>query len=163
MTSLRRFASDPNVGIGHVGPVFINVWRGVPTAASLTTLGAAQRLLLGPHVVVTVVMEIPRGRLNAEERQIAEAIQLEHRDRVRGHANVVEATGFVGAAVRMVMTSGNLMKNNTYPVKVFSTTTEALLWLSSTWMAIDKGVNVSDVAAAIDALRADGLKGDPTP
>ena len=32
---LERFDGDSNVGLGRVGPVFLNVWFSVPSVASL--------------------------------------------------------------------------------------------------------------------------------
>lgn len=152
-TSLQRFVGDDAVGLGCVGPVFLNVWHSVPTLPALQHLRAAQRLMPGPHVVITVVQEIPRGRLSDEARDLAEQIQADHLDRVRGHANVVEVKGFFAAAVRAIMTSGNLMKANAYPVKVFSDVDAAAVWLAPTIGRLDP-VPGEVVKQAIDQLRA---------
>lgn len=151
--TLAPFVGDDAVGLGLIGPVFINVWRGVPRVSSLQLLREAQAQVQAPHVVVTVVQEIPRGRLSEEARDLAEVIQAETRDRVRRHANVVEVTGFFAAAVRAIMASGNLMKGIDYPVKVFADVDEALGWLAATIESLDAACSVAAVRAAVDALR----------
>ncbi len=156
MTVLKlvTFPASSEVTLGQLGPLFLNVWFAVPTVAALEKLQTAQRQIQGPHCVMTVLQEIPRGPLPDEAKALAARIYEEGLERVRAHANVVEVKGFFAASVRAVMTGSQLFKPGGYPMKVFADVDEATTWLTATTTTLDPACTATAVARALVVLRA---------
>lgn len=152
--ALQRFRGSDEVVLGRLGPLFLNMWFKVPTVQALETLRVAQQQVKDPHVVLTVLQDIPRGSMPDDAKDLAARIYDEGLDRVRAHANVVEVKGFFGAAVRAVMNSGNLIKPGAYPTKIYSTVDEAAPWLATMTTPLHASCSAAAIAGAVAELRA---------
>jgi hypothetical protein len=101
------------------------------TEDELVEIHAAQEYLrstVGRHALIVVVGEI-RPEMSERARDFSRRTAEEFAGSVACLAQVVEARGFVGAAVRCVMTGMRMLHKPGYPVREFSSTRLATAWM----------------------------------
>jgi hypothetical protein len=110
--------------------LFISDFR---TTASVESLYAvmkwqAEACKRNPSGIATLSMVGPGPLPNAEVRKVSEEVNQLNQTGVLSVALVVEVTGFVGSALRGIITGLNMVKKTPYPIKVFDTTDKAVPW-----------------------------------
>jgi hypothetical protein len=117
--------------VSSAGVLLVHV-RVRMTHAELVEIHAAQEYLratAGHHAVFVIVGDI-RAEMSERARSFSRRTAAEFADAVVCVAHVVEARGFVGAAVRCVMAGMRAVNRPPYPVREFATTRGAALWMA---------------------------------
>jgi hypothetical protein len=99
----------------------------------LVEIHAAQEYLrstVGRHALIVVIGEM-RPEMSERTRSFSRRTAEEFEDSVVCLAHVVEARGFIGAAVRCVMAGMRVLNQPSYPVRDFGSTATATMWMAT--------------------------------
>lgn len=124
---------DDRIRLVSSGAVMLVVLRVRFTEDELVEIHAAQEYLrstVGRHALIVIVGEI-RPELSERARSFSRRTSEEFADSVVALAHVVEARGFVGAAVRCVMAGMRVLNKPSYPVREFASTRPAAMWTAT--------------------------------
>jgi hypothetical protein len=124
---------DDRIRLVSTGAVLLVHLRVRFTEEELVEIHAAQEYLrstLGRHALIVIVGDI-RPEMSERTRNFSRRTSEEFADSVVSLAHVVEARGFVGAAVRCVMAGMRVLNKPSYPVREFAGTRSATMWTAS--------------------------------
>ena len=113
------------------GPLLLVCIRQRFTHREMLAIHRAQdelRTTQGRHAVMVVVGTV-RTELSERARSIAKQTTDEFTGDVVCVAHVVEATGFVGAAIRCVMAGMRVFNQPKHPIREFATVRGAAMWM----------------------------------
>ena len=150
---------SPDQVIDFVEGTVIFVDRSQPSPSVVSTLEARvqgfARTQQQPLAYLHVVLDVPTtGRLNEESRTAMIAAGRRHMQLFDRAAMVLITQGFMGAAMR-AMVSGALMALRTkVPFKVFSAEREAVEWLCLAQPAGGRPRDAAKVMSAVTAITA---------
>ena len=146
----RVLFAAPDLLFGEWQNVCLAVWRAKPTLASARQLSTLYRATAKRHpqgFVVLGVIEADAMNIGDEERKAITAAMDAVEHELRGIGMVLEASGFVSAAIRAVLATMSQLTRSRFPRKVFGAVDEA-----STWLAPLAGPHV-DARTMRDAFR----------
>ena len=101
------------------------------TEDELVEIHAAQEYLrstVGRHALIVIVGEM-RPEMSERAREFSRRTAEEFADSVACLAQVVEARGIVGAAVRCLMTGMRVLNKQSYPAREFASMPPATAWM----------------------------------
>jgi hypothetical protein len=122
---------DDRIRLISAGAVMLVHLRVRCTEDELVEIHAAQEYLrstVGRHALIVVVGEI-RPEMSERARDFSRRTAEEFAGSVACLATVVEARGFIGAAVRCVMAGMRVFNKPSYPVREFASTRPAAAWM----------------------------------
>jgi hypothetical protein len=117
------------VSAGAVMLVYLRVRFGEDELVEIHAAQEYLRSTVGRHALLVVVGDI-RPELSERARSFSRRTTEEFAGSVACLAQVVEARGFTGAAVRCVMAGMRVLTKPPYPVREFSTTRPAAMWMA---------------------------------
>jgi hypothetical protein len=123
---------DDRIRLVSTGAVMLVHLRVRFTEEELVEIHAAQEYLrstVGRHALIVIVGDI-RPEMSERTRSFSRRTSDEFASSVVSLAHVVEARGFVGAAVRCVMAGMRVLNKPTYPVREFASTRPATMWMA---------------------------------
>jgi hypothetical protein len=123
---------DDRIRLVSAGAVMLVYLRVRFTEDELVEIHAAQEYLrssVGRHALIVVVGEI-RPELSERTRNFSRRTAEEFAGSVVCLAQVIEARGFVGAAVRCVLAGMRVLNKPVYPVREFASTRPAAAWMA---------------------------------
>jgi hypothetical protein len=138
--------------------LYISFFDGPVTAARLAPCFPASRALQARYPDGYVAFNVVGpGTPTSMDRSAREAIDdLARANRVfpmRGDATVIEATGFVAAAARAVLTSMQILSGRRYPRAVFPTIEQGAAWAAPFLRPGDAGpISPEAVVAVLEKL-----------
>lgn len=106
----------------------------------------------GSGYIVVLRSDVPPPKDSA--RANIRRVLVEFGTVVNAGAMVVEGTGFVAATLRSVLSLINLASRPTYPLKVFSSVSEACYWLPRQIGGKKRSVSPLDLIAVIEEVKA---------
>ena len=124
---------DDRIRLVSAGAVMLVHVRVRFTEEELVEIHAAQEYLrstVGRHALLVVVGDI-RPEMSERTRNFARRTAEEFATSVVCVAHVVEARGFVGAAVRWVMAGMRMLNKPTYPMREFTSMRPATAWMAA--------------------------------
>jgi hypothetical protein len=124
---------DDRIRLVSTGAVMLVHLRVRLTEDELVEIHAAQEYLrstVGRHAVIVIIGDI-RPEMSERARSFSRRTAEEFAGSVVSVAHVVEARGFIGAAVRCVMAGMRVLNKPTYPVREFATTRPATMWTAT--------------------------------
>lgn len=131
-TELLVHHDDERIRLVSAGAVMFVYLRLRFTEDELVEIHAAQEYLrstVGRHALIVVVGDI-RPEMSERARSFSRRTAEEFAGSVVCLAQVVEARGFVGAAVRCVMAGMRVLTKPDYPVREFASTRPAAIWMA---------------------------------
>lgn len=123
---------DDRIRVVSAGAVLLVYLRARFGEDELVEIHAAQEYLrstVGRHAVIVVVGEI-RPEMSERTREFSRRTADEFASSVACLAQVIEAGGFAGAAIRCVMAGMRMLYQPDYPVREFATTQAATEWMA---------------------------------
>ena len=126
---------------------------GAPTAAEVERIGALTDEFLAASekgLMMLVVIEAGAPMIGAEAREAMERSYASLGPAFVGAAQVVEETGFAGAALRGVFQALALVTGKRKKLRIFGTVDEALRWIEETHPSAP---DTSAVRLAVGQLR----------
>ncbi len=130
---IKDLPSRPNIRFAHAGSVFFAVFGPTTEVQDLDDMLKHERELAAAygHVSLIALVQVNRttGKIADDVRKRSVEITQAANDFLRGSATVVIGSGLGVAILRMFMTGFNLMAKTKFPIKVFSTTAEAVAWV----------------------------------
>jgi hypothetical protein len=124
---------DDRIRLVSAGAVMLVYVRVRFTEDELVEIHAAQEYLrstVGRHALIVIIGDI-RPEMSERARDFSRRTSEEFARSVVSVANVVEARGFIGAAVRCVMAGMRVLNKPAYPVREFSSTRPAAMWTAT--------------------------------
>lgn len=124
---------DDRIRLVSSGALMLVVLRVRFTEDELVEIHAAQEYLrstVGRHALIVIVGDI-RPEMSERARSFSRRTSDEFADSVVSLAHVVEARGFIGAAVRCVMAGMRVLNQPSYPVREFASTRPATMWTAT--------------------------------
>lgn len=124
---------DDRIRLVSTGALMLVHLRERLTEDELVEIHAAQEYLrstVGRHALIVIVGDI-RPEMSERARSFSRRTSDEFADSVVSLAHVVEARGFVGAAVRCVMAGMRVLNKPSYPVREFASTRPAAMWTAA--------------------------------
>lgn len=106
----------------------------------------------GSGYIVVLRSDVPAPKESA--RTNIRRVLVEFGSVVNAGAIVVEGTGFVAATLRSVLSLINLASRPTYPLKVFSSVSEASYWLPRQIGGKKRPVSPLDLIGVIEEVKA---------
>lgn len=125
--------ADDRIRLVSTGAVMLVHLRVRFTEDELVEIHAAQEYLrstVGRHALIVIIGDI-RPEMSERARNFSRRTTEEFAGSVVSLANVVEARGFIGAAVRCVMAGMRMLNTPTYPVREFASTRPATMWMAT--------------------------------
>lgn len=122
--------------------------------AARPTLDAMRAHAPDGFVTLTWVTAAAGFSMETEARQAASDITRACNDVIRAQATLIEAGGFPGAAVRMIISGMDLVASTKAPKKVFATLAETIRWCQE-FNAVP-GADDQDIVDAVSAFRTTG-------
>jgi hypothetical protein len=124
---------DDRIRLVSAGAVMLVHLRVRLTEEELVEIHAAQEYLrstVGRHALLVIIGDI-RPEMSERAREFSRRTAEEFADSVVCIAHVIEARGFVGAAVRCVMAGMRMLNKPSYPVREFASTRPATRWMAT--------------------------------
>lgn len=144
---LRLILDEPGEVVGYAWQnVVVFVWRGDATAGLMRKLGPLLESLTGEVGRLSIVSIVPAVAQLPDEgkRQAYKEFIDDYGSLLANVALVIERKGFLGSAVRGLLTGLLLMTRHEYTTHVMSTIAEVAAWLPSKHAATT-GVRVDPV------------------
>lgn len=104
-------------------------------------------------LAMLVIVEEDVGLLGADERAELERQYQEHGSRMIATAQVIEETGFTGAAIRSAFQAINLLTGRSRKLRVFSSVDDAIRWLGRTYAGCPPREKIEEGVASLRACR----------
>jgi hypothetical protein len=148
----------PEAVLASAPGLLIMVWKRAPTIEGIRQLSAAYIRVFrenptakwGLLTAADASLSLPPVELREElARQVA--IMEPHLSIV---SVALEGQGFVVAAARAVVTWLYLVSKPAHPLKVHPDVSSAASWLVEQWVGAKKPANATDIASAVQRLRA---------
>lgn len=153
-SSVEIIASDEAWALARWRDLLVVVWKKTPTVERAGKVGPqVEGMTAGPdrrQVHVVTVIERGAAAPDAETRGLIKKDLRAHDDRIASMAALVLVDGFVGAAVRAVLSAMNVVVRERYPNRVFGAPGEAAGWTAARMGEVGE----AEVAAAIELVRS---------
>jgi hypothetical protein len=127
-----ELAAMPEVRCGHYESLFVMVWRGTVTTASLDRTNAVEDTLIkryGRISVVGVITDLGGGVPSADLRQASADALKRFAPSVRGTTLMVDAGGAKAVLFRTFLAGLTLLIDFESPLKIVKTHPDAATWL----------------------------------
>jgi hypothetical protein len=148
---------SPDQALDFVEGTVIFVDRSQPSPAVVSTLEARVQGLARAHkqplAYLQVVLDVPTtGRIDEESRAAMMAAGRRHMTLFESAAMVLIKQGFMGAAMRAMVSSALMSLRAKVPFRVFGTEREAVEWLCSAKSATGRPRDAAKVMSALAAI-----------
>ncbi len=148
---------SPDQVVDFVEGTVIFVDRSQPPPSVVSTLEARvqgfARTQQQPLAYLQVVLDVPTtGRINEESRTAMVAAGRRHMHLFDRAAMVLITQGFMGAAMRAMVSGALMALRSKAPFKVFSAEPEAIEWLCSPQSAGGRPRDATKVMTALNAI-----------
>jgi hypothetical protein len=146
-------AASPDWVVGRCREVVVIVWRAPLTVERTQRVTAYMKAAAAEESRLGVVVVIEPGVPGPppEVRAALLGAMRELGPKLVALAYLVTAEGFVGAAVRAVISGLGLMSRDRYPTRVFQGAPEVAAWMAP---KLDAGQASAQITAAIEQCRA---------
>lgn len=154
MLAVRILVTRPSLVVAAADPVLFGVWTGQParpadiTAALSVAVSHARTL---KHCAIFVATHPDQPLPDAAVREIIQTEMRKLDPYLACGATVLTRDGFIGTAMRAVVSTLQLLSRPTHPEKIFGTPREAAAFIHGVLAPrMDSAPSTSDIMAAYD-------------